>query len=352
MSVAHAIENPILEVDGVTMRFGGLVANDCVSFQVKRGEVFALIGPNGAGKSTLFNAITGVHQATEGRVRFEGKEIRRDWSGTIFARMMLSGIVLAFLVTLSIRATTLWKDVIVANYIYDEHFPVAQALRCVGPSLASIGFWGLALPVLIGFVVGAGGYLTLWSRARRTPDLIARAGMGRTFQNIRLFGELSVIENVLVGMHAKLHCGFLTNMFRLPRFYKENDMAHAKALQLLHFVGLEARAGEAARNLPYGLQRRLEIARALAGDPRILLLDEPAAGMNPTETGTLMELIRRIRDSGVTVLLIEHHMRVVMGVSDRICVLNFGKQIAQGTPEHIRNDPACIEAYLGKEEIG
>jgi len=182
--------------------------------------------------------------------------------------------------------------------------------------------------------------------------LIARAGMGRTFQNIRLFGELSVIENVLVGMHAKLHCGFLTNMLRLPRFYKENDVAHAKALQLLRFVGLEARAGEAARNLPYGLQRRLEIARALAGDPRILLLDEPAAGMNPTETGTLMELIRRIRDSGVTVLLIEHHMRVVMGVSDRICVLNFGKQIAQGTPEHIRNDPACIEAYLGKEEIG
>ena len=156
MTVAEPIQDPILEVDAVTMRFGGLVANDCVSFQVKRGEVFALIGPNGAGKSTLFNAITGVHQATEGRVRFEGKEIRRDWSATIFARMMLNGIVLAFFVTLALRATTFWKDVIVANYIYDEPFPIAQALRSFGPSLASIGFWGVALPALIGFVVGAG----------------------------------------------------------------------------------------------------------------------------------------------------------------------------------------------------
>jgi len=352
MSVASTITNPILEVDGVTMRFGGLVANDCVSFQVKRGEVFALIGPNGAGKSTLFNAITGVHQATEGRVRFEGKEIRRDWSATIFARMVLNGFVLAFFVTLAIRATTLWKDVIVANYVYDEPFPIAQAARSIGTSLWSMGLWAVLLPALIGFAVGAGGYDTLWSRARRTPDLIARAGMGRTFQNIRLFGELSVIENVLVGMHAKLRCGFLANMLRLPRFYRENVVAHQKAQELLRFVGLQSRASEAARNLPYGLQRRLEIARALAGEPRILLLDEPAAGMNPTETGTLMELIRRIRDSGVTVLLIEHHMRVVMGVSDRICVLNFGKQIAQGTPEQIRNDPACIEAYLGKEELG
>ena len=352
MSVASTITNPILEVDGVTMRFGGLVANDCVSFQVKRGEVFALIGPNGAGKSTLFNAITGVHQATEGRVRFEGKEIRRDWSAAIFARMVLNGFVLAFFVTLAIRATMLWKDVIVANYIYDEPFPIAQAARSIGTSLWNMGLWAVLFPALIGFAVGAGGFVTLWSRARRTPDLIACAGMGRTFQNIRLFGELSVIENVLVGMHAKLSCGFLANMLRLPRFYRENVVAHQKAQELLRFVGLESRADEAARNLPYGLQRRLEIARALAGEPRILLLDEPAAGMNPTETGTLMELIRRIRDSGVTVLLIEHHMRVVMGVSDRICVLNFGKQIAQGTPEHIRNDPACIEAYLGKEEIG
>ncbi|MCE9620343.1 MAG: ABC transporter ATP-binding protein [Planctomycetes bacterium] len=215
-----------------------------------------------------------------------------------------------------------------------------------------MGFLGLAIPALIGFALGASGYFVLWSRARRTPDLIARAGMGRTFQNIRLFGELSVLENVLVGMHAKLHCGFVANMLRLPRYFRENVMAQKKAAELLRFVGLQDRANDAARNLPYGLQRRLEIARALAGEPRILLLDEPAAGMNPTETSTLMDLIRRIRDSGVTVLLIEHHMRVVMGVSDRICVLNFGKQIAQGTPEQIRSDPACIEAYLGKEELG
>ena len=122
-------------------------------------------------------------------------------------------------------------------------------------------------------------------------------------------------------------------------------------MELLEFVGLRQHASEAARNLSYGMQRRLEIARALASQPQLLLLDEPAAGMNPTETVSLMELIRRIRQRGVTVLLIEHHMRVVMGVSDRICVLNFGKRIAQGTPDHIRNDPACIEAYLGKDEI-
>ncbi len=343
---------PILEVDAVTMRFGGLVANDRVSFAVQPGEVFALIGPNGAGKSTLFNAITGVYPPTEGRVRFQGRELRRPWNGVILLRTVLNGLMLAVCVTLALRATTLWKDVIVANYEYAKPFPVKEAFKSAGTSLWNIGFIGLALPALIGFALGGGGYLALWSRARRTPDLIARAGMGRTFQNIRLFGELSVIENVLVGMHAKLRCGFLTNVLRLPRFFRENARAQRKAAELLRFVGLEARALDAARNLPYGLQRRLEIARALAGEPRILLLDEPAAGMNPTETGTLMELIRRIRDSGVTVLLIEHHMRVVMGVSDRVCVLNFGKQIALGTPEHIRNDPACIEAYLGKEELG
>ena len=182
--------------------------------------------------------------------------------------------------------------------------------------------------------------------------MVAAAGIARTFQNIRLFGELSVLENVLVGMHGRLRTNYFTNRLRLPAYWREHADSDARAMELLRFVGLDARAHDAARNLPYGLQRRLEIARALAGRPRLLLLDEPAAGMNPTETVALMDLIRRIRDTGVTVLLIEHHMRVVMGVSDRICVLNFGKRIAEGTPEQIRNDPACIEAYLGKEELG
>ncbi|MBM4113355.1 MAG: ABC transporter ATP-binding protein, partial [Phycisphaerae bacterium] len=203
-----------------------------------------------------------------------------------------------------------------------------------------------------GFAVGSGAHQVLWFNGRRTPDLVARYGISRTFQNIRLFGDMSLLENVLVGMHAKLRTGVWSSLLRLPVFFRERRSADAAALELLRFVGLEGRADDQADSLPYGLQRRLEIARALASKPKLLLLDEPAAGMNPTETVELMALIRRIRDSGVTVLLIEHHMRVVMGVSDRIVVLNFGKRIAEGTPEEIRSDPQCIEAYLGREELG
>jgi len=342
----------MLEVDGVTMRFGGIVANEAVSFSVREGEIFAIIGPNGAGKTTLFNAITGIYQPTEGHVRFLGRPVRRLFTPGVFSRSVLIGAATAIGATVAVHVSALWDRSIGANMVYGEAFHWSAGVRSFFDALwGLVGGFGWIVPV-VGFLVGMGAHLVLWFNARRTPDLISRAGIARTFQNIRLFGDMTLLENVLVGMHARLRNGFLTSLLRLPRFFTERRRSIERAMELLRFVGLDGRALEAASSLPYGLQRRLEIARALASRPKLLLLDEPAAGMNPTETVDLMDLIRRIRGSGVTVVLIEHHMRVVMGVSDRIVVLNFGKRIAEGTPEQIRCDPQCIEAYLGKEELG
>ncbi len=345
------IAAPLLEVDRVTMRFGGLVANEDVSFQVNAGEIFAVIGPNGAGKTTLFNAISGVYQPTSGEVRFHGSVIRKPFTWSVACRVIGASLGRGFGAMIVFNSISLWTAAIVANYVYREPFEWSKACAAIVPTLQDAGFaWTWLLAAIVAVVSGCGHWI-LWQRARRAPDVVARAGIARTFQNIRLFGELSVLGNVLVGMDSKLRCGFFTNLLRLPAYRREHTQSEGCAMELLEFVGLRQHASEAARNLSYGMQRRLEIARALASQPQLLLLDEPAAGMNPTETVSLMELIRRIRQRGVTVLLIEHHMRVVMGVSDRICVLNFGKRIAQGTPDHIRNDPACIEAYLGKDEI-
>ena len=251
----------ILEVDQLTLRFGGLTALDDVTFHIEEGEILGLIGPNGAGKTSCFNAITGVYRPTEGAVRF---------SGTSLAGMK--------------------------------------------------------------------------------RHKITQLGIARTFQNIRLFPAMTALENVLVGADAGHRTGMLTALFRLPRHRQEERDGHERGMELLRFMGIHTRADELAANLSYGDQRRLEIARAMATNPKLICLDEPAAGFNPAEKAGLMDLIRKIRDRGYTVLLIEHDMRLVMGVTDRIVVLEFGRKIAEGSPAEIRDNPAVIAAYLGVDE--
>ena len=276
--------NTILNVENITMQFGGVVAVDNLNLEVNQGEIVALIGPNGAGKTTAFNVITGVYQPTNGAVWFQG------------------------------------------NKIVENHPQGKMKKLYKGEN--------------------AGTYSHVLSP---TPDQITKLGMARTFQNIRLWKSQSVFDNVLIAMHCRTHTNFLAASFRLNR--KEEQEQRARVAQLLETVGLYDVKDELATSLPYGKQRRLEIARALATDPKLLLLDEPAAGMNPQETQELTSFIGQIRtDFGLTVFLIEHHMDLVMDISDRIYVLDFGKLIAQGTPEEIQNNNRVIDAYLGVAE--
>ncbi|MCH9016831.1 MAG: ABC transporter ATP-binding protein [Chloroflexi bacterium] len=249
----------LLNVEELSIRFGGILALDSVSFSVEKGEIFSIIGPNGAGKTTVFNCITRVYEPIQGSIMVKGRDL------------------------MSMQ-----------------------------------------------------------------PHQVISQGVARTFQNLELFSTMTVMDNLLVGQHSRLPYNILDGVFRLPRASKQEKAGGIRAIEVLEFLDLSIYKDTPAASLPYGIKKRVELARAMVSRPDLLLLDEPAAGLTNEEVSTLAGVIRDLRDNqGVTILLVEHQMNLVMEVSDRVCVLDFGRKIAEGPPEQVRKDPAVVQTYLG-----
>jgi len=323
---------PILEARAVTKQFGGLVAVRDVNLDIPEGGIVSIIGPNGAGKTTFFNVIAGIIDPTDGTVSFKGQMLisrpRRVWLESV---LWIVPAMLVGALALVLGAADSGDDGLVLTACAVVGALVATlVVATIRPS------WYVSLLDRLGIL-----------RSARPNDVVA-AGMGRTFQNIRLFQNMTVLENILVGMHLQLRSNMIDHVLASRRQQREEDASTVRAAELLALVGLAGHENELAKNLPYGDQRRLELARALGNNPALLLLDEPTAGMNPNETAEMTELIGRLRsDLGLSILLIEHDMRVVMGISDHIMVMDHGEEISRGSPEEVRRDPRVIEAYLG-----
>lgn len=291
--IVDPIHPPILEVAGLTMRFGGILALNDISFEVRRGSISALIGPNGAGKTTVFNCLTGFYRATAGQI--------------------------------VLHAT---RESINLIHILGEQF---QAGDFVNPAACAERL-----------------YYKMFGGTHR----VTRAGVARTFQNVRLFREMTSIENLLVAQHMQLNRNIVAGLLRTTAYRQSERDAVERAYAWLKAFGLATDANRLAGELPYGHQRRLEIARAMCTGPQLLCLDEPAAGLNPRETDELSVLIHQLRDEhGVTVLLIEHDMGLVMSLSEHIVVLDYGEVIADGHPQAVARHPAVLAAYLGTEAV-